>query len=529
METKALPQGTELENWEVACLEAENTQLRAENAALAARVKELEGQIEALMARVLKLTQQVYGRKSEQQSPQKKDSANDSPQSNGRRGQQQGSKGHGRRKYLNLPVREEIHDIHEANRHCPRCGLPYEPFPGDETSEEIDWQVRVERVVHKRKRYQKTCQCPGVPAIITAPPPAKVIAKGLFTAGFIARLLIEKFVLGRPLYRIGTALQMEGLELSQGTLVGVLQQVAFLLAPLDEAIRAHCRSAGLWQADETGWKVFEEVEGKASNRWWLWAFASSDAVVFVIDPSRSASVPKKFFGLTGHDPHPAKGLLGSDFYRVYQALGDSIQSFFCWAHLRRYFLDAARGYPQLQSWTDKWRDRIATLYRLHGARHALSPGTQSFLEADDELRRFVKDEIEANWRSQVTDRTLLLAARDVLGTVERHWEGLTRFLDNLELPLDNNAMERLLRTPVVGRKNFYGSGSQWSGEFAAMIWTVAATAARANLNPLTYLTDLLTACANSGVKPLEGDALDRFLPWMMSDADKKAWARGESP
>jgi len=106
---------------------------------------------------------------------------------------------------------------------------------------------------------------------------------------------------------------------------------------------------------------------------------------------------------------------------------------------------------------------------------------------------------------------------------------LTRFLDNPELPLDNNAMERLLRTPVVGRKNFYGSGSQWSGEFGAMMWTVAATVARANLNPLTYITDILTACANNSAKPLEGDALDRFLPWMMSDADKNAWAIGDSP
>ncbi|HUW63857.1 MAG TPA: transposase, partial [Spirochaetia bacterium] len=275
--------------------------------------------------------------------------------------------------------------------------------------------------------------------------------------------------------------------------------------------------------------VFEEVEGKASNRWWLWAFASPDTVVFVMDPSRSAAVPKKFFGLTGDDPNPAQGFLGSDMYRVYQALGESILSFFCWAHMRRYFLDAARGYPQLQSWTEEWRQRIASLYRLHEARQALPSGTQSYLEADDELRRFVNDEIEATWRAQVTDRTIPLAGRDVLGTMERHWEGLTRFLDNPLLPLDNNEMERILRTPVVGRKNFYGSGSQWSGEFAAIAWTITVTASRANLNPLTYLIDILTACANNGGKPLQGDALDRFLPWMMSEADKKAWAIGRSP
>jgi len=118
---------------------------------------------------------------------------------------------------------------------------------------------------------------------------------------------------------------MEGLDLAQGTLAGVFQQVSALLSPLYDAIHAHCLSAGLWQTDETGLKIFEEVEGKASNRWWLWAFASPDTVVFVMDPSRSAAVPKKFFGLTGDNP--AKGLLGSDFYRVYQVLGETILSF----------------------------------------------------------------------------------------------------------------------------------------------------------------------------------------------------------
>ena len=176
METKAFAQETETDCWKEqnACLKTENTALLALN-------KEQEGKIEALMARVLKLTQQVYGRKSEQQSLKEKDSEYDSPQiqSSVQRGQREGAKGHGRRKYTILPVREEIHDVSEANRHCPQCGLPYDPFPpGEETSVEIDWRV-------------------AVPSIASAPPCA-----------------------------------------------------------LYNAIYAHCQSAGLWQADETGWKVF---------------------------------------------------------------------------------------------------------------------------------------------------------------------------------------------------------------------------------------------------------------------------------
>ena len=137
METKAFAQETETDCWK------ENAYLKTENAALLALNKELKGQIEALMARVLKLTQQVYGRKSEQQSLQEKDSEDGSPQiqSSDRRGQREGAQGHGRRQYTNLPVREEIHAVSEANRQCPHCGLPYDPFPpGEETSVEIDWR-----------------------------------------------------------------------------------------------------------------------------------------------------------------------------------------------------------------------------------------------------------------------------------------------------------------------------------------------------------------------------------------------------
>ena len=78
----------------------------------------------------------------------------------------------------------------------------------------------------------------------------------------------------------------------------------------------------------------------------------------------------------------------------------------------------------------------------------------------------------------------------------------------------NNVSERALRTPVVGRKNYYGSHAEWSAHLAARGWTLTATAERHGLEPLTYLTDYLTACAQAGGKPLEGQALDQFLPWL---------------
>jgi hypothetical protein len=81
---------------------------------------------------------------------------------------------------------------------------------------------------------------------------------------------------------------------------------------------------------------------------------------------------------------------------------------------------------------------------------------------------------------------------------------------------------------VVGRKNFYGSGARWSGDLAAMLWTILATAEMNNLNPILFLTALLDACAGNGGRPLSGPELERFFPWALSGEDARAWGRDTS-
>ena len=79
---------------------------------------------------------------------------------------------------------------------------------------------------------------------------------------------------------------------------------------------------------------------------------------------------------------------------------------------------------------------------------------------------------------------------------------------------DNNIAERALRTPVIGRKNFYGSCAQWAAHLAADVLTITATAARHDIEPLSLLTGYLHACAHaSGEPPRPAARLDPFLPW----------------
>jgi len=261
----------------------EAERLAAENAVLRARVAELEGQVAALSEKVATLAKLVFGASSEQQKPAKSaaDDADGGEHSERRRrGQQPGSRGHGRRDYSDLETVEEVHDVPEGERFCPDCGAAYAPF-GEECSEQIDWQVRIVRIVHRRPTYRRTCRCP-VRGVLVAPPPPKAIPRGRFSTGFLARLLMEKFVLGRPVHRIVAALAADGLAVAEGTLAGVFAALSDLLGPLAAAIEARNAAAAHLHVDETSWSVFEAVEGKDGHRWWWLVFVGPDTTVFRI-------------------------------------------------------------------------------------------------------------------------------------------------------------------------------------------------------------------------------------------------------
>ncbi len=330
----------DVEFWraEAARWRAEAERLTVQDVVLRARVADLEGQVGALAEKVSVLAKLAFGASSEKAAKQTR--GEDDPAAAGLpdgqpekrgRGQRRGSRGHGRRDYSHLPTREEIHDVAEADRVCPRCGAGYAPF-GEECCEQIDWQVQLTRIVHRRPTYRRTCRCP-VRGVLVAPPVPKAIPKGRFTTGFLARLLCEKFVLGRPAHRIIAALAHDGLDIAEGTLAGVFAACADLLAPLAEVITERNSAAAHLHVDETSWQVFAAVQGKDSHRWWCWVFVGPDTTVFTIAPSRSTKVLAEQLGIdTGPDdtdtltlpdalPGGRRVLLSSDFYAVYQSLG----------------------------------------------------------------------------------------------------------------------------------------------------------------------------------------------------------------
>jgi transposase len=216
-------------------------------------------------------------------------------------------------------------------------------------------------------------------------------------------------------------------------------------------------------------------------------------------------------------------VLVCDRYSAYTCLAkdhDKLILAYCWAHVRRDFLKAARSWPEIERWMFAWVDDIRTLYRLNKTRlegwdetMPLAQQSAAFAERHRDLETHLS-QMQARCAAHLLDPDLHLVKKKVLSSLHNHWDGLTVFVERPEVAMDNNTAERILRTPVVGRKNYYGSGSVWSAQLAARMFSVVQTVLLWGLNPHHWLMAFLQACAeNGGQSPAE---LSSFLPWQMT-------------
>jgi transposase len=473
----------------------------------------LLGELETAQAKIRDLQQRLFGRKSERRwiiDDQHRRGAV------GRRarGQQRGAAGHGRTRPDQLPIRVE--DVGLDSPVCPGCGQPLSSFAGTDECEVLEVEVRAYRRLIRRQRYRRTCRCEDVAGVVTAPPPARLIPRGKFGVSVWVSVLLDKFLYGRPSYRLVQDLADQGLALSMGSLTGGLQAIAPLFVPLKAALLGKLREEPHWHADETRWEVFVEIEGKSGHRWYLWVFQSRSVAYYEIDESRSSAVPSAVLaGVAG-------GTISCDRFGAYKKFARLHPGFtlaFCWAHQRRDLLDLANGYPQLAPWALAWVQCIGDLFALHAGRREAPPNSPQWADLDRRLRATVREMLDKR-EAALADPTLPPPAVKLLQSMREHWAGLTVFVDRPTLPMDNNAAERALRPAVIGRKNFYGSGSFWSGELAATMFSVLMTMRRWQINPRTWLGAYLHACAHNGNRPPPD--LRAFVPWTMDAAQLAA-------
>ena len=493
-------------------LSRENARLRRTVKGARNRIGTLEAELAKLRSTGAVMSRRLYGRKSEQQ---------DKPRSQRPRGQQRGAPGHGRTQRPGLDERPEEHNPPPDACVCGRCGLPYAPN-GAEESTLVEIEVKAHKRVIQRPRWRQTCECASSPMEVSAPPVPRLFPGTLYGTSVWACFLFERFACLRPHNAVAAWLSDRGLAISPGTLADSLKRFVPLFGPLAEAILAHQNKAALRHADETSWRV-QELRGEdRSSRAWLWTSVSDDAVCFHIDPSRSAEAALKLF---------ADALLYtvvvcdrySAYKRLARMLGGRVILAWCWAHMRRDFVDCAAGQARLTQWCREWIERVAEIYRLNEARlEHYDPGLERQTPAFDAAQGALKKAVDGLFAEAERELPALPdQAREgkALRSLLNHRDGLCVFVDRPQVPMDNNLAERILRGPSIGRRLSFGSDSEGGARFTAIMYSVVATLSMNGINVLRWLEAWLKACAENGRKP--PDDLSPWLPWSMSEERRR--------
>lgn len=507
---------------------------KAQHTRSLAREEILKEEIKQRDSTIRELKQRLYGKKSEKGASKADINLNATGKNSKRpRGQQKGSVSHGRTVRSNLPVIPEVIPLSETS--CEICGLDYSLL-ADEESDIIEVEVtsHVRRI--KRQKCAKNCRCTPGSKFITASVPPKLIPRSSYGNSIWEEILLKKFLHAQPVNRTLNDFKSLGLTISPGTIADGLKRLMPLFKPVYKAFHQQQMTENRFHNDETRWEVYELIEGKSGHRWYLWLTRSISVVYYRMDPTRSAEVPITHFS----DLISKIVIVICDRYSAYKKLArlnPAIILAFCWAHVRRDFLDLARSHADLNKWGLDWADEISTLFHLNNQRIALwDPSlpltwqSPLFKERHDVLGMALNEMksrcdalLEADKaavaKKEKTSDVLPAAKRSVLLSLHNHWKGLMVFYDYPDVKMDNNPAEQSMRNPVLGRNGYYGSGSLSSAELAAMMFSIVQTMLLWNLNPRTWLHLYFEACAQNGGK--SPDDLSEFLPWTMSEVRRQ--------
>ena len=380
-----------------------------------------------------------------------------------------------------LPVIEQTFEIDAADTTCPSCGGVLAPMKGQfETSEMVD-VVEVSYRVVKVQQQKYVCKCGG--CVETAPGPERVMPGGRYSLDFAIKVAIDKYLDHIPLARQERILRRHGLVVTTQTLWDQLQALGRRLEAASRALLARVLAQPVVGLDQTSWP---RLDGKGDKPWQMWCLTAPDAVVHRIRDDKSANTFKDLMG--GY-----AGTVVCDALKTHEAGArgnDAIALAGCWAHVFRKFEEAAPDHPEAHL-ALKW---IGQLYEV-------DERAEGDIARKAELRRTESSEVIATMKTWLWNQALLktLSIGNAAAYVVANWDRLTRFLGDARIPLDNNATERGIRGPVVGRKNHYGSKSRRGTEVAAIFYTLLETAKLAGIDPAVYLREAALADARAEV------------------------------
>lgn len=424
-------------------------------------------------------------------------------------GKKGGAKG-GRVIHDELPAIDDEVELPENQRRCRDCGLLYEPMNVSEDSEIVDWEYRLVRIRRRRHKYNRSCQCPDSPLILTAPSEPRAMPRSKYSDRFWIEVLVNKYA-----YQIPTEVTCELLAghgllgVRPQTLSAGIERIASLLEPLSEAIEAHNLVPSLNQADESSISVF--VDG--SHREYFYQYTTIDTVVCKHTASRCGDEIADYLR-AGNTRR-----LVSDRHSLYKSSAvkalDNLVICFCWVHVRRDFVKIGRYQRGHRTWAIGYLRIIRRLFRVnrHRCKELAKGNNQRFSQYDVQLRQIL-EELRQSAEKELAVENLVAVRCKPLKSLLKHWSGLIVFVDHPEVPMDNNRPERNWRDLARFRRNCYGVFSDKFARVTAQLMTVMMTLKVNRIALVPYLREYFKACAEAGGRAPA--SLEGLLPWALS-------------
>jgi len=408
--------------------------------------------------------------------------------------------GHGRTKLPeSLPRRRIEHTLPEAQRLCPCCGQVCHKF-GEDISEQLDYQPASLFVwQHVRFKYA----CPKCHDHVTAAPlPVAVIEKGLPGPGLLAQIVASKYADHLPLHRLERILGRHGIDLARSTMCSWVAHVAAMFRPVVNLMADLARLSKMLHTDATKMPYLDpdRAPGRTlSGQMWIY-YGDRDHPFNVFDfcGDHSAAGIDAFLKDKSY-----RGYLNADALNVYDHLfaDGAIVELGCWVHCRRHFYEAKESDPAR---AHAVLARIRQLYQAEDeAKQIIAAQELQGVDADAVRLRLRQEkslpEVTslAQWLREEQGKVLPKSPMGLaIAYALRHWQALTRYLDDGFLDIDNNPAELTLRHIAIGRKNWLFAGSSSGAQTAAILFSVTSTCHRHGVDAFAYLRDLLERLAH---------------------------------
>jgi transposase len=404
-----------------------------------------------------------------------------------------------------------------APESCPCCGSAKLSKLGEDVTETLEVIPRQWKVIQTVREKFSCRECEK----ITQPPaPFHVTPRGFAGPNLLAMILFEKFGQHQPLNRQSERYRREGIDLSVSTLADQVGACTTVLQPLHTLIEAHVLAAERLYGDDTTVPILAKGKTVTGH---IWTYVRDDR------PFGSRAPPAAIYYASRdrRHEHPVRhlraflGILQADAYGGYNELYQPsrspgpITSALCWSHARRQFFELAdiaanarRGKTAVAI-SPVALEAVRRIDVLFDIERGINGGSaEERLRVRREKSAPLLTALEAWLRDERAGLSRSASVAKPIDYMLKRWDRFTRFIDDGRICLTNNVAERALRGFALGRKSWLFAGSERGADRAAAMATLIMTAKLNDVDPLAWLSDVLSRIAEHPVQ-----RLDELLPW----------------